>query len=182
MISPRAADPRRQTSLASISGPPCFASLARFPDRSTPCRPASAEASNRAVGPASNPFPSGLLPSGLGMAKPTIPQARDRAEVVSGATRPEWVTSAGSLERLVTGARNGLTNVCSRPWLCENVKSCERWRIYFSDHAALELSMLSVASEAASEGMLFSAICAPSRSHTAKATTGPEFLPGSDVP
>jgi len=25
-------------------------------DRSTPCRPASAEASNRAVGPASNPF------------------------------------------------------------------------------------------------------------------------------
>jgi len=45
------------------------------------------------------------------------------------------------------------------PWLCENVKSCERWRIYFSDHAALELSMLSVVSEAASEGMLFSAIC-----------------------
>ena len=32
--------------------------------------------------PASNPFPSGLLPSGLGMAKPTIPQARDRAEVL----------------------------------------------------------------------------------------------------
>jgi hypothetical protein len=48
------------------------------------------------------------------------------------------------------------------------VKSCERWRIYFSDHAALELSMLSVVSEAASEGMLFSAICAPSRFHTAK--------------
>src|ERR1700737_1127276 len=56
----------------------------------TPCRAASVEASNRAVGPASNPFPSGLLPSGLGMAKPTIPQARDRAEVLWGATRPEW--------------------------------------------------------------------------------------------
>ena len=80
--------PRRQTSLASMSGHPCFASLARLPDRSTPCRPASAEASNRAVGPASNPFPSGLLPSGLGMAKPTIPQARDRAEVLWGRYTP----------------------------------------------------------------------------------------------
>jgi hypothetical protein len=58
--------------------------------------------------PASNPFPSGSLPSGLGMAKPTIPQARDRVEVLWGATCPEWVTSAGSLERLLTGARNGL--------------------------------------------------------------------------
>ncbi len=46
-----------------------------------------------------NPFPSGLLPSGIGMAKPTIQQARDRAEVLWGATSPEWVTSAGSLER-----------------------------------------------------------------------------------
>src|SRR3979411_2407204 len=91
-----------------MSGHPCFASLARLPDRSTKRRPASAGASNRAVGPASNPFPSGLLPSGIGMTKPTIQQARDRAEVVSGATRPEWVTSAGSLERLLTGARNGL--------------------------------------------------------------------------
>ena len=63
-----------------MSGHPCFASRARLPDRSTPCRPAS-EASNRAVGPASNPFPSGLLPSGIGMAKPTIQQARDQAEV-----------------------------------------------------------------------------------------------------
>jgi len=41
-----------------------------------PCWPVSAEAINLAVGPASNPFPSGLLPSGLGMAMPTIPQAR----------------------------------------------------------------------------------------------------------
>ncbi|MEH2570108.1 hypothetical protein V1289_009735 [Bradyrhizobium sp. AZCC 2289] len=32
--------------------------------------------------------------------------------------------------------------------------------------------MLSVVSEAASEGMLFSAICAPSRFHTAKTLTG----------
>src|SRR6266851_10287050 len=48
------------------------------------------QASNRAVGPASNPFPSGLLPSGIGMAKPTLQQARDRAEVLWGATRPEW--------------------------------------------------------------------------------------------
>src|SRR6266404_9578662 len=93
-----------------MSGHPCFASLARLPDRST-CRPASAEASNRAVGPASSPFPSGLLPSGIGMEKPTIQQARDRAEALWGATRPEWVTSAGSLERLLTGARNGLANV-----------------------------------------------------------------------
>src|ERR1700686_4295015 len=38
--------------------------------------------------PASNPFPSGLLPSGLGMAKPTIPQARDRAEVLWGRYTP----------------------------------------------------------------------------------------------
>jgi len=44
------------------------------------------------VGPASDPFPLGLLPSDLGMAKPTIPQARVRAEVLLwGATRPEWV-------------------------------------------------------------------------------------------
>src|SRR5713101_5083858 len=41
-----------------------------------------------AVDPASNPFPSGLLPSGLGMAKPTIPQARDRAEVLWGCYTP----------------------------------------------------------------------------------------------
>src|SRR4030081_2967020 len=90
-----------------MSGHLCFASLAKLPDRSTKRRPASAGASNRAVGPASNPFPSGLLPS----AKPTIQQARDRAEALWGATRPEWVTSAGSLERLLTGARNGLANV-----------------------------------------------------------------------
>ena len=48
------------------------------------------------------------------MAKPTIQQARDRAEVFWDAARPEWVTSAGPLERLLTGARNGLANVCSR--------------------------------------------------------------------
>src|ERR1700730_4405896 len=51
------------------------------------------------------------IPSGIGMTKPTIQQARDRAEVVSGATRPEWVASVGSVERLLTGARNGLANV-----------------------------------------------------------------------
>src|ERR1700730_18026666 len=38
--------------------------------------------------PASDPFPSGFLPSGLGMAKPTIPQARDRAEVLWGRYTP----------------------------------------------------------------------------------------------
>ena len=65
-----------------MSGPPCFASLARLPDRSTPCRPASAKASSRAAGSASNAFPSGLLPSRIGMAKPTIQQARDPAEVL----------------------------------------------------------------------------------------------------
>ncbi len=58
------------------------------PDSSTPCRPASAEASNRAVGSASNAFPSGLLPSRVGMAKPAIPQARDRAEVLFGVYTP----------------------------------------------------------------------------------------------
>ncbi len=90
-----------------MSGHPCFASLARLPDRSTPCRPASAEASNPLLAPRP-------IPSGIGMTKPTIQQARDRAEVVSGATRSERVTSAGSLECLLTGARNGLSNVCSR--------------------------------------------------------------------
>src|SRR6267378_1374523 len=60
----------------------------RTPRPLHPSRPASAEASNRAVDPASNPFPSGLLPSGLGMAKPTIPQARDRAEVLWGRYTP----------------------------------------------------------------------------------------------
>jgi hypothetical protein len=85
-----------------MSGHPCFASLARLPDRySTPCRPASAEASNPLLAPRP-------IPSGIGMTKPTIQQARDRAEVLWGATRPEWVTSAGSLEHLLTGARNGL--------------------------------------------------------------------------
>jgi hypothetical protein len=63
--------------------------VARQPPRPLhPCRPALAEATNRAVGPASNPFPSGLLPSGLGMAKHTIPQARDRAEVLRGRYTP----------------------------------------------------------------------------------------------
>src|SRR6266481_6369147 len=91
------------------------------PDRSTKRRPASAGASNRAVGPASNPFPSGLLPSGIGMAKPTIQQARDRAEVLWGATRPEWVTSAGSLERpyraLVRWHRAGYNGVRTHRFL-----------------------------------------------------------------
>src|SRR6266436_8420496 len=64
----------------------------RTPRPLHPCRPASAEARDRAVGPASNPLPSGLLPSGLGMAKPTIPQA----EVLWGRDSREWATSAGS--------------------------------------------------------------------------------------
>ena len=57
-----------------MSGHPCFASLARLPDRSTPCRPASAEASNPLLAPCP-------VPSGIGMTKPTIQQARDQAEV-----------------------------------------------------------------------------------------------------
>jgi hypothetical protein len=57
-----------------MSGHPCFASLARLPDRSTPCRPASAEASNPLLAPRP-------IPSGIGMTKPTIQQARDQAEV-----------------------------------------------------------------------------------------------------
>jgi len=96
-----------------MSGHPCFASLARLPDRSTPCRPASAQASNRGVGPASDPFPLGLLPSdlGIGMAKPTIPQARVRAEVLWGATRPEWVTSGTSVNGRPKRARECLLKV-----------------------------------------------------------------------
>ena len=57
-----------------------------------------------AVGPASNPLPLGLLPSGLGMAKPTIPQA----EVLWGALQPGMGHERRFLKRLVTGARNGL--------------------------------------------------------------------------
>src|SRR5258708_30409002 len=49
----------------------------------------------------------GLLPSGIGMEKPTIQQARDRPEGLWGATRPEWVTSAGSLERLLRAPETG---------------------------------------------------------------------------
>src|ERR1700737_5493390 len=75
-----------------MSGHLCFASLARHPDRSTKCRPASAGASHRAVGPASNPFPSGLLPSGIGMAKPTLQQARDRAEWLAISVRATPLT------------------------------------------------------------------------------------------
>src|SRR6266478_6972615 len=56
------------------------------------------------------------IPSGIGMTKPTIHQARDRAGVVSGATRPEWVTSAGSLERLLTGARKRARDDGERRW------------------------------------------------------------------
>src|ERR1700682_1695956 len=92
MISARGPTPRRQTSLASMSGHLCFASLARLPDRSTKCRPASTGASNRAVGPASNSFPSGLLPSGIGMAKPTIQQAQDRAEWLAISVRATPLT------------------------------------------------------------------------------------------
>src|SRR6266478_4017229 len=52
----------------------------------------------------------------IGLTKPTIHQARDRAGVVSGATRPEWVTSAGSLERLLTGARKRARDDGERRW------------------------------------------------------------------
>jgi len=56
MISARGPDSASADELGIESGHLRFASLARLPDRSTPCRPASAEASNRAVGAASNPF------------------------------------------------------------------------------------------------------------------------------
>jgi hypothetical protein len=42
--------------------------------------------------------------------------------------------------------------------MCENAKVGEAWRTYFSHHAVLELSMLSVISEAATKGMPFSGI------------------------
>src|SRR5712671_7548976 len=92
MISARGPDSASADELGIESGHLRFASLARLPDRSTPCRPASAEASNRAVGPASNPFPSGLLPSGIGMAKPTLQQARDRAEWLAISVRATPLT------------------------------------------------------------------------------------------
>src|SRR5260370_26348924 len=38
------------------------------------------------------PFPSGLLPSGIGMAKPTIQQARDRAEWLAISVRATPLT------------------------------------------------------------------------------------------
>ena len=96
MISARGPTPRRQTSLASMSGHPCFASLARLPDRSTPCRPARRRRATALL--ASRP-----IPSGIGMTKPTIQQARDRAEVLWGTTRPERATSAGSPGTSVNG-------------------------------------------------------------------------------
>src|SRR5882672_5014121 len=99
MISARGADSVSADELGIDVRAPVLRVARQTSDRSTLCRPASAEASNRAVGPASNPFPSGLLPSCIVMAKPTIQQARDRVEVLWGATRPEWVPSAGSLKR-----------------------------------------------------------------------------------
>ena len=90
-----------------MSGHLCFASLAKLPDRSTKCGPASAGATNRAVGPASNPFPSGLLPSGIGMAKPTLQQARDRAEwlAISVRATPLTFTARRSAPVHAFGAR-----------------------------------------------------------------------------
>src|SRR5260370_18891054 len=87
MISARGPTPRRQTSLASMSGHPCFASLARLPDRSTPCRPASAEASKRAVGTASNAFPLGLAPFHGGTCIGTTPSAHDLSALGGRALR-----------------------------------------------------------------------------------------------
>ena len=83
-----------------------------------PCRPASAAASIRAVGLAPDPFPSGLLPSSLGMEKPTISQARDRAEVLLGRCTPGM-----GHERRFPGTSNG------RPKRARNVRSRSRVRI-----------------------------------------------------
>jgi hypothetical protein len=52
--------------------------------------------------------------------------------------------------------------------LCENVKSREARRVRFSDAAAPQFNMLLTLPEQASEGMLFSAICAALRFYTAK--------------
>jgi hypothetical protein len=76
-----------------MSGPPASR---RSPDSQT-APPRVGRLRRRRATALLAPRPS---PSGIGMTKPTIQQARDRAEVVSGATRPEWVTSAGSLERV----------------------------------------------------------------------------------
>src|SRR5712664_4437743 len=53
----------------------------------------------------------GIAPFRLGMAKPTILQARDRAEVMVALHARNRVTSAGSLERPVTGVRESARNV-----------------------------------------------------------------------
>jgi hypothetical protein len=97
MISARGPDSASADELGIDVRAPWFASLARLPDRSTPCRPASAEASNPLLAPRP-------IPSGIGMTKPTMQQARDRAEVVSGATRPERVVCHE--RRLSTTVRN----------------------------------------------------------------------------
>jgi len=63
-----------------------------------------------AQGPASNPLPSGLLPSGLGMAKSTIPQA----EVLWGALQPGIGPRAPVPETSGNGRPKRARNVCSK--------------------------------------------------------------------
>ena len=65
--------------------------------------------------------------------------------------------------------------------MCENVKSREARRICFSDAGAPQLNMLLTLPEQASEGILFSAICAALRFYTAKIRSRDVRLCGESV-
>ncbi len=91
-----------------MSGRPCFASLARLPDRSTRVgqprrRRATALSALRPI-----PFPRDCALRAQVWRSPPTRKREIGPKCYRGAARPEWVTSAGSLEPLVTGARNGL--------------------------------------------------------------------------
>lgn len=79
---------------------PCLASLAG------PHHPCGQLRRRRATGVQS--LSPGILPSGLGMVRPPPGKREIRLKSYMGASTPAWVTSAGSAEGLVTGARNAL--------------------------------------------------------------------------
>jgi hypothetical protein len=78
---------------------------------------------------------------------------------------PDILSLTGTGEPDIPGLSR---NVRQGPWLCENVKSRQGQRIYFSDAAAPQFSMLLTLPERAFEGILFSAACSALRFYTAK--------------
>src|SRR6266481_3260582 len=116
MISARGADSASAEEPGIDVRAPLLRVARQTPRPLHPCRPASAEASNRL---APDPFPSGLRPSSLGMEKPTISQARDRAEVLWGRCTP----GMGHERRFPGTSGNG------RPKRARNVRSRSRVRI-----------------------------------------------------